>query len=96
MPNPEDRLCDQHPDGKEFKKPARLESVCKYYALISKLVVVEQVTNLAGHKTQEASITMDGNCMFCGGPISKSTKHWKSIYKATSAIWTHLGTQVLL
>ena len=45
-------ITDQHPDGKEFKKPARLESVRKYYALISKLVVVEQITNLGGQKTQ--------------------------------------------
>ena len=54
--------------------------------------LVEQITNLGGHKTQEANVTMEGNCMFCGGPISKNARHWKSVYKATSAIWTHLGT----
>ena len=30
--------------------------------------------------------------MYCGNPISKNTKHWTTIYKATSAIWTHLVT----
>ena len=85
-------ITDKHPDGKEFKEPARLETVCKYYALITKLVVVEQITNLGGQRTQEASVTMDGACTFCGGPISRNTRDWKSIYKATSAIWTHLET----
>ena len=36
--------------------------------------------------------TMDSYCVFCGGPISKNAKHWTSVYKATSAIWSHLST----
>ena len=44
-------ITDKHPEDKDAKKPARLESVCKYYALISKLVVVEQITSLDGHRT---------------------------------------------
>ena len=66
----------KHPTDKTMKKPARLETVCKYYALVSKLVVVEQITRLGGQRTQEASVTTDSYCMFCGGPISKTTKQW--------------------
>ena len=83
---------DPHPNGREFKKPARLETVCKYYALTSKLEVNEQIHALEGKRTHEAWVTLPGGCMYCGNPISKNTKHWTSIFKATSAIWTHLVT----
>ena len=83
-------ITDKHPTDKNMKKPARLETVCKYYTLVSKIVVVEQIANLGGQRTHEASVTMDNYCTFCGGPISKTTKQWASVYKATTAIWSHL------
>ena len=82
----------KHPNDPALKKPARLETVCKYYNMITKLEVTETIQALEGKRTHEPWVTVPSGCIYCGNPISKDTKHWVTIYGATSAIWTHLET----
>ena len=44
-------ITDKHPNGPEFKKLARLETVCKYYSLISKIQVSETIQCLEGKQS---------------------------------------------
>ena len=41
-------ITDKHPNGGDIKKLARLETVCKYYSLISKLQIEETIQSLEG------------------------------------------------
>ena len=78
----------KHPNGPGCKRVTRLESICKYYSLLSKLQVSETIRTLEGQRTHEPWVN---RCTYCGDPVSK-TKHWTTIQKATTAIWTHLET----
>ena len=75
-----------HPNDKELKKAARLETVCKYYTMITKLEVTETIHALEGKRTHESWVTIPGGCIYCGNPISKNTKHWTSIYFIPSGL----------
>ena len=81
----------KHPDGPGCKRVTRLEPACKYFSLVSKLQVFETIRNLEGQRAHETWVNMSCKCMYCGEPVSK-TKHWSTIRKATSAIWTHIDT----
>ena len=82
-------ITDKHPNGPAVKKLARLETVCKYYSLISKLQVEETIQCLEGNRVHESNTWMSCKCPYCGDHISK-TRHWKTISQVTQAIWTHL------
>ena len=84
-------ITDKHPNGPGFKKTTRLETACKYYSLISKLQIQEEIKCIEGKRSHETWVNMACNCMYCGDPVSQ-TKHWNTINKATQAIWTHLTT----
>ena len=84
-------ITDKHPNGPTFKKLARLETVCKYYSLISKVQVEETIQCLEGKRLHDSYTWMSCKCPYCGDHISK-TKHWKTISQVTQAIWTHLET----
>ena len=83
-------ITDKHPNGPGCEKKTRLETACKYYSLISKLQVQEEIKYIDGKRSHEPWVTMACNCMYCGEPISQ-TKHWYTISAATQAIWTHLS-----
>ena len=82
---------DKHPNGPGLVKKTRLETACKYYSLISKIQVAETIRSIEGKRTHETWVNMSCKCMYCGEPIRK-TNDWRTINKATLAIWTHLGT----
>ena len=84
-------ITDKHPNGPTHKKLARLETVCKYYSLISKIQVEETIQCLEGQRVHDPYTWMSCKCPYCGNNISK-TKHWKTINQVTQAIWTHLET----
>ena len=84
-------ITDKHPNGPPSKKLARLESVCKYYSLISKIHMGETIQCLEGQRVHESHTWMSCKCPYCGDHISKS-RSWKTIAQVTQAIWTHLGT----
>ena len=84
-------ITDKHPNGPTFKKLARLETVCKYYSLISKIQVEETIQCLEGKRVHDSYTWMSCKCPYCGDHISK-TKHWKTINQVTQAIWAHLET----
>ena len=84
-------ITDKHPNGPPSKKLARLESVCKYYSLISKIQIEETIQCLEGQRVHESYTWMSCKCPYCGDNISKS-RSWKTIAQVTQAIWTHLGT----
>ena len=84
-------IADKHPNGGDIKKLARLETVCKYYSLISKLQIDETIQSLEGNRVHEHWTWMSCKCPYCGEHISKS-RSWKTISQVTSSIWTHLGT----
>ena len=79
----------KHPNGPGCERKTRLETACKYFSLISKLQVSETIRSIEGKRTHETWVNMSCNCMYCGDPVSK-TKHWSTIHKATTAIWTHV------
>ena len=84
-------ITDKHPNGGNNKKLARLETVCKYYSLISKINMDETIQALEGNRVHESSTWMSCKCPYCGDHISKS-RNWKTISQVTTSIWTHLGT----
>ena len=84
-------ITDKHPNGGTNKKLARLETVCKYYSLISKIHVEEAIQCLEGNRVHESTTWMSCKCPYCGEHISK-TRHWKTINQVTQSIWTHLET----
>ena len=84
-------ITDTHPNGPPSKKLARLESVCKYYSLISKIQIGETIQSLEGQRIHDAYTWMSCKCPYCGDHISKS-RSWRTIAQVTQAIWTHLGT----
>ena len=84
-------ITDKHPNGPPSKKLARLESVCKYYSLISKIQIGETIQSLEGQRIHDAYTWMSCKCPYCGDHISKS-RSWRTIAQVTQAIWTHLGT----
>ena len=81
-------ITDKHPNGPPNKK---LETVCKYYSLISKIEVEETIQYLEGQRVHESWTWMSCKCPYCGDHISKS-RSWKTVAQVTQAIWTHLGT----
>ena len=84
-------ITDKHPNGGTNKKLARLETVCKYYSLISKIHVEETIQCLEGNRVHESTTWMSCKCPYCGDHISK-TRSWKTINQVTQSIWTHLET----
>ena len=84
-------ITDKHPNGPTHKKLARLETVCKYYSLISMIQVDETIQCLEGQRVHDPYTWMSCKCPYCGNNISK-TKHWRTINQVTQAIWTHLET----
>ena len=84
-------ITDKHPNGPPNKKLARLETVCKYYSLISKIEVEETIQYLEGQRVHDSWTWMSCKCPYCGDHISKS-RSWKTVAQVTQAIWTHLGT----
>ena len=84
-------ITDKHPNGPPNKKLARLETVCKYYSLISKIEVEETIQCLEGQRVHESWVWMSCKCPYCGDHISKS-RSWKTVAQVAQAIWTHLGT----
>ena len=84
-------ITDKHPNGPSHKKLARLETVCKYYSMISMIQVEETIQCLDGQRVHESYTWFAEKCPYCGNNVSKH-KHWKTINQATQAIWTHLGT----
>ena len=84
-------ITDKHPNGPTHKKLARLETVCKYYSLISMIQIEETIQCLDGQRVHESYTWMSDKCPYCGNNVSKH-KHWKTINQATQAIWTHLET----
>ena len=70
-------ISDKHPNGPGLIKKTRLETACKYYSLISKMQVAENIQCIEGKRTHETWVNMSCKCMYCGEAISK-TKHWRT------------------